>query len=177
MSSTRPSASVRDEDVQRTHLLRFSASPHTNNEAVSKIQGSKQWIPFVAGGAGGVTAALLTAPLDVLRTRLQSEYYRRPALFSFSHFSTSSGGGVAVRTLSPAQHIHETLRLLGAIYRTEGPRALFKGIGPLVAGLGPSSALKFWAYGGAKRGLEGLGVKDGWLHAASAAVAGGVRRG
>lgn len=122
--------------------------------------------------AGGVTAALLTAPLDVIRTRLQSEFYRRPALSSFSYFSTS-GGSVAIRTLSPTQHIHETLRLLGAIYRIEGPRALFKGVGPLVAGLGPSSALKFWTYGGAKRGLEGLGVQ-GWLHATSAAVAGGV---
>jgi hypothetical protein len=50
MGSTRPSASVRDEDVQRTHLLRFPALPNTNNEAASKIQGSKQWVPLVAGG-------------------------------------------------------------------------------------------------------------------------------
>ena len=76
--------------------------------------------------------------------------------------------------LSPTQHIRETLRLLEAIYRVEGGRALFKGVGPLVAGLGPSSALKFWTYGGMKCGLEGLGLQGGWLHAISAAMAGGV---
>ncbi|KFY83295.1 hypothetical protein V500_10105 [Pseudogymnoascus sp. VKM F-4518 (FW-2643)] len=83
MAGTRPPASVRAEDVQRTHLLHLSASPRTNHEATSTLQGSKQWVPFVAGGAGGVTAALLTAPLDVLRTRLQSEFYRRPASITY----------------------------------------------------------------------------------------------
>ncbi|KFZ07183.1 hypothetical protein V501_06695 [Pseudogymnoascus sp. VKM F-4519 (FW-2642)] len=179
MGSTRPSASVRAEDVQRTHLLHFPALPHTNNEIAPKIQGSKQWVPLVAGGAGGVTAALLTAPLDVLRTRLQSELYHRPILPTFSYFSHSysqSGSGLAARTRSPTTHIHETLSLLLAIHRLEGPRALFKGVIPLIAGLGPSSALKFWTYNSVKRGLEGRGVQGAWLHAVSAAVAGGVWR-
>ncbi|OBT92960.1 hypothetical protein VE01_08628 [Pseudogymnoascus verrucosus] len=176
MSSTRPPASVRAEDVQRTHLVQFPPLPHTNSKTASKVQGSKQWVPLVAGGAGGVTAALLTAPLDVLRTRLQSEFYRRPALPPFSYFSpsTSSGRGIASRTLSPTTHIRETLRLLLAIHRLEGPRALFKGVLPLIAGLGPSSALKFWTYNSVKRGLENHGVQGAWLHAISAAVAGGV---
>ncbi|OBT75565.1 hypothetical protein VF21_05849 [Pseudogymnoascus sp. 05NY08] len=152
MGSTRPSSSVRVEDVQRTHLLQFPALPHTNNKTASKIQGSKQWVPLVAGGAGGVTAALLTAPLDVLRTRLQSEFYRRPALPTFSYFSPSSSGSViAGRAFSPTHHIRETLGLLRAIHRIEGPRALFKGVHPLIAGLGPSSALKFWTYNSVKR--------------------------
>ncbi|OBT44530.1 hypothetical protein VE00_04915 [Pseudogymnoascus sp. WSF 3629] len=175
MGSTRPSASVRDEDVQRTHLLRFPALPNTNNEAASKIQGSKQWVPLVAGGAGGVIAALLTAPLDVLRTRLQSEFYRRPSLSTFSYFSpSSSGGGISARTLSPTHHIRETIHLLQAIHHLEGPRALFKGVIPLIAGLGPSSALKFWTYNSIKLVLEQHGVQGGWLHAISAAVGGGV---
>ncbi|ELR04922.1 hypothetical protein VC83_02810 [Pseudogymnoascus destructans] len=161
MGSTRPSPSG-----QRTHLLQFPALPRTNNETVSKIQGSKQWVPLVAGGAGGVTSAILTAPLDVLRTRLQSEFYRRPAF--------SGGSGLPARSLSPTRHTHETLRLLRDIHRLEGPRALFKGAIPLIAGLGPSSALKFWTYNSAKRGLERRGVQGGWLHAISAAVAGGV---
>ena len=49
MAGTRPPASGRAEDVQRTHL-HLSASPRTNHEATSTIQGSKQWVPFVAGG-------------------------------------------------------------------------------------------------------------------------------
>ncbi|KFZ04534.1 hypothetical protein V502_10078, partial [Pseudogymnoascus sp. VKM F-4520 (FW-2644)] len=147
MAGTRPPASVRAEDVQRTHLLRLSAPTRNNIDNASTLQGSKQWV-----SAGGVTAALLTAPLDVLRTRLQSEFYRRPTP-STVYFSTP--GVPAPRTISPARHIRETLQLLGSIHRTEGPRALFRGLGPLVACLGPSSALKFWTYRGVKRSLEG----------------------
>lgn len=50
MGSTRPSTSVRDEDVERTHLLQFPALALTNNGTAPKIQGSKQWVPLVAGG-------------------------------------------------------------------------------------------------------------------------------
>lgn len=81
---------------------------------------------------------------------------------------------ISPRTLNPAHHIRSTLHLLTTIHHLEGSRALFKGLIPLTAGLGPSSALKFWTYGFTKRGLEGLGVQGGWLHGMSAAVAGGT---
>ena len=37
---------------------------------------SKTWVPFLAGAVGGMSGAVLTAPLDVLKTRLQSDFYR-----------------------------------------------------------------------------------------------------
>ncbi|KFX90381.1 hypothetical protein V490_06483, partial [Pseudogymnoascus sp. VKM F-3557] len=176
MSNTRPSTSAHARDIQRTQIIRLSALPCINDEAISKPQESKKWISLVAGGAGGVTAALLTAPLDVLRTRLQSEFYLPPTSSAFhSYFSPPSTSILAApRTLSPIHHIRATIQLLVSIHRLEGARALFKGVGPLVAGLGPSSALKFWTYGAVKGGLEKRGVQGGWLHGVSAAVAGGV---
>ncbi|KFY06303.1 hypothetical protein V491_08720, partial [Pseudogymnoascus sp. VKM F-3775] len=108
MSNTSPTASARPEAVDGTQILRFSTST---------LQGSKQWVPLVAGGAGGVTAAILTAPLDVLRTRLQSEFYRHPAPSSFSYFSPSSSSiTVSPHTLNPARHIRSTLNLLTTIH-------------------------------------------------------------
>lgn len=43
------------------------------------------------------------------------------------------------------------------IIHTEGPRALFKGLGPNLVGVAPSRAIYFGTYAQSKRGLNNLG--------------------
>ncbi|XP_055340144.1 solute carrier family 25 member 36-A-like isoform X2 [Paramacrobiotus metropolitanus] len=105
-------------------------------------------VHLVAGGAGGTAGAIVTCPLEVVKTRLQSSV----ATFQFQNHSTAD--------VSVAHHPSRTLRSFFAnmtIYRclryileTEGVRGLFKGLGPTVVGVAPSRAIYFSAYSASK---------------------------
>lgn len=97
-----------------------------------------------------MTAAIVTNPLDVLKTRLQSDFYQ----------SQLSASRVArnvppLHTLSiprsAALHVRETFQILFAVPRVEGWRALFKGLGPALIGVVPARAISFYTYGNGKR--------------------------
>ena len=116
----------------------------------ASIKERRPWAHFVAGGAGGMTAATLTSPLDVLKTRLQSTFYQ----------SELAARRTAKGIPPPSQmsllragwlHISETGAILAAIPKVEGWRALFKGLGPNLIGVVPARAINFWAYGNGKR--------------------------
>lgn len=82
--------------------------------------GTDLCVHFVGGGLAGVTAASMTYPLDLMRTRLAAQtnviYYR--------------GIWHALQT----------------ICRDEGPMGLYKGLGPTLLGVGPSIAISFSVY-------------------------------
>ena len=78
------------------------------------------WIAFISGAISGTSAALVTSPFDVLKTR-------RQALIMTSS-STYEG--------SPS-----TFRLLVRIFRTEGPSAFFAGIIPRIAKIAPACGI------------------------------------
>ncbi|KAJ5899873.1 Mitochondrial carrier protein RIM2 [Penicillium taxi] len=112
----------------------------------------------------GFATAIVTSPLDVLRTRLQSDFYQ-PVARSSSAASTSI----------PPHSNHKTLRIIGNIYKAEGWRAFFRGLGPSLAGVVPATAIKFYVYGNAKRiGAHVLGYGDDsvLIHAQAAITAG-----
>jgi solute carrier family 25 protein 33/36 len=150
------------------------------------------WADFVAGGyrmtqslillcvytdsissAGGMTAAIPTSPLDVVRTRLQSDFYQ-------THLVTAGlRNSAAFRPLpflsSSILHFRETFQLLSSIYRVEGWRTLFKGLGPNLVGVVPSSAIKFYAYSNSKRVISQElfgGQETALVHLLAAATAG-----
>lgn len=114
-----------------------------------------------------MATATATSPLDVLRTRLQTDFYR-------THRSSGlASSSVNLNTL--LHHIRDDLQILSSIRQTESWRGLFRGLGPSLTGVVPASAVKFWTYGNCKRLLcEMMGWKPDAVivHAISASNAG-----
>ncbi|KAF2751997.1 calcium-binding mitochondrial carrier protein Aralar2 [Sporormia fimetaria CBS 119925] len=135
---------------------------------------AKSWAHFVAGGLGGMASATLTAPLDVLKTRLQSTYYQQHLVAV-----RAARGLPPIETMTLARssllHIRETGEILFQVPKVEGWRALFKGLGPNLIGVVPARAINFYAYGNGKR-IIGNKFNDGkeapWVHLSAAAIAG-----
>ncbi|KAL4890794.1 mitochondrial carrier domain-containing protein [Aspergillus ambiguus] len=132
------------------------------------------WSHLIAGAAGGMVTAVLTSPLDVLRTRLQTDYYQTQG--SKSHSTPSAKPQIRPSFYrSSLLHFRETFDILFSIHRVEGWRGLFKGLGPSLTGVVPASAVKFYTYGNCKRlfpELIGCEKDSTIVHALSAACAG-----
>ncbi|OOO07841.1 hypothetical protein OAory_01043410 [Aspergillus oryzae] len=158
-------------DVARESL----ASPLPTDALQTKpnVSSLGSWSHLIAGAAGGMVTAVLTSPLDVLRTRLQTDYYQSQAAKSRPVPTQPHLRPSFYRT--SLLHFRDTFEILFSIHRVEGWRGLFKGLGPSLTGVVPASAVKFYTYGNCKRLLpEIIGCeKDSSLvHALSAACAG-----
>ncbi|KAF3397011.1 hypothetical protein DPV78_008092 [Talaromyces pinophilus] len=133
---------------------------------------------FIAGGIGGMTAATLTSPLDVLKTRLQSDFYQTQLQALRASHPVRPAPLVISLPRSALVHFKETFQILHSIYSHEGPRALFKGLGPNLVGVVPARAINFYVYGNGKRILSNyFGYHDSmttpWnIHLGAAAIAG-----
>ena len=121
-----------------------------------------------------MTAAAVTAPLDVLKTRLQSDFYQAQIR------AQREAQGQMLGRLNPARaalyHLNDTLQILGLVYKNEGWRALFKGLGPTLVGVVPARSINFYVYGNGKRLISehlNNGAEAPWVHL-TAGVAAGV---
>ncbi|KAI9830484.1 MAG: hypothetical protein M1826_004721 [Phylliscum demangeonii] len=121
-----------------------------------------------------MTAAFVTSPLDVLKTRLQSDYYQAQLQASRAARRTPPPSALSVpRTI--VLHLRETFQILFSIHRVEGWRALFKGLGPNLTGVVPARAINFYTYGNGKRVISNTfnhGHEAVWVHLCAAATAG-----
>lgn len=127
-------------------------------------------VHFVAGAVAGLTAALVTSPLDVIKTRLQSDYY----VNRIHPRATAVPRSVIGKGL---HHFADTFRMMGEISRTEGTRALFRGLGPNLLGIVPARSINFFCYGTGKRVLSDAfcdGKENAMVHLSAAAFAGVV---
>ncbi|KAN0068515.1 Mitochondrial carrier domain containing protein [Elaphomyces granulatus] len=129
----------------------------SGSEEATVSQGSskpkeKPLAHFIAGGIGGMTSATLTSPLDVLKTRLQSDFYRSQLqALRKAHAPPRPISPLLALPRSAVLHLTETLQILRSIYVHEGWRALFKGLGPNLVGVVPARAINFSVYGNGKR--------------------------
>lgn len=124
------------------------------------------WLHFFAGGAGGMAGALFTSPLDVVKTRLQSDLFQQKRLAQ-----ARSKGPVS----AAIRHVAETFSIIHTVYKTEGPRSLFKGLGPNLVGVIPARSINFFTYGLGKDFISrhyNNGKEESWVHLAAAANAG-----
>uniref|UniRef100_A0A667HWW2 Solute carrier family 25 member 36 n=1 Tax=Lynx canadensis TaxID=61383 RepID=A0A667HWW2_LYNCA len=87
-------------------------------------------VHLFAGGCGGTVGAILTCPLEVVKTRLQSSSVT--LYISEVQLNTMAGASVN-RVVSPGP-----LHCLKVILEKEGPRSLFRGLGPNLVGVAPS---------------------------------------
>ncbi|XP_068173871.1 solute carrier family 25 member 36-A-like isoform X1 [Antennarius striatus] len=122
-------------------------------------------VHLFAGGCGGTVGAILTCPLEVLKTRLQSSTIT--LYVSGVHLSAVNGASVA--RVAPPGPLH----CLKLILEKEGPRSLFRGLGPNLVGVAPSRAIYFAVYSTSKEKLNGVLEPDSkQVHIASAGMAG-----
>ncbi|KAG9343150.1 hypothetical protein JZ751_014123 [Albula glossodonta] len=121
-------------------------------------------VHLFAGGCGGTVGAILTCPLEVVKTRLQSS----SVTLYISEVQLSTVNGASVARVSPGP-----LHCLKLILEKEGPRSLFRGLGPNLVGVAPSRAIYFAAYSTAKEKLNNVFEPDSTqVHMVSAGMAG-----
>ena len=121
-----------------------------------------------------MTSATLTSPLDVLKTRLQSDFYQSQITASRYARGIPPPSSLSLPR-SALLHFRETFQILFSIHRVEGWRALFKGLGPNLTGVVPARAINFYAYGNGKRLISqnfNHGQEAAWVHLCAAANAG-----
>ena len=97
----------------------YWASYETWKKTFKKRGHEGAWVAFISGAISGTSAALITSPFDVLKTR------RQALIMSQSTQKVSSS----------------TFPLLLRIFRTEGPSAFFAGIIPRIAKIAPACGI------------------------------------
>ncbi|XP_019744452.1 solute carrier family 25 member 36-A-like [Hippocampus comes] len=122
-------------------------------------------VHLFAGGCGGTVGAILTCPLEVVKTRLQSS----SVTLYISEVQLSTVNGASLARVTPPGPLH----CLKLIFEREGLRSLFRGLGPNLVGVAPSRAIYFAAYSTAKEKLNGVLEADSTqVHMVSAGMAG-----
>lgn len=115
-----------------------------------------RWVHFIGGGTGGCMGALITCPLEVIKTQNQALYNRK--LISMGLKAGQTPGLIST---------------LSAIVSLEGIRGLWKGLGPNLVGVFPSRAIYFGTYNATKSNLLSSGYPESsFVHLISAMAAG-----
>ncbi|XP_028368927.2 solute carrier family 25 member 33 isoform X1 [Phyllostomus discolor] len=133
------------------------ASGGTGAAMATGTQQENTLLHLFAGGCGGTVGAIFTCPLEVIKTRLQSSRLAlRTVYYPQVHLGTISGAGV----VRPTSVTPGLLQVLKSILEKEGPKSLFRGLGPNLVGVAPSRAVYFACYSKAKEQFNGVFVPN-----------------
>lgn len=116
-------------------------------------------LDLVSGSIAGGTAVLCTYPLDLVRTKLAYQVIESPKL-KFTGLSSSD------------QVYHGIRDCMTKIYKNNGIRGLYRGVGPSLYGIFPYSGLKFYFYEAMKAHVPEEHKKDIVVKLACGSVAG-----
>ncbi|RPA81789.1 mitochondrial carrier [Ascobolus immersus RN42] len=119
------------------------------------------WTHLIAGGVSGMVASTVTYPLDVIKTRMQSDVFE-------TSFRNRHGTRISSRFL-------ESWFVLRRIYGSEGVRPLFSGLLPTLCGAIPARAINFYVYANSKMILKESffnGAENSYVHLLAAVNAG-----
>ncbi|KAL5612351.1 hypothetical protein BROUX41_000117 [Berkeleyomyces rouxiae] len=105
---------------------------------------------FIAGGVGGASATIATYPLDLLRTRFAMQGNQRVYL--------------------------SLMRACSDIYRDEGTRGFFRGLGPTLLQSVPQMGIFFASYETIRQGLAVMKLPWGSDDATAGSLAGAVSK-
>jgi solute carrier family 25 folate transporter 32 len=133
----------------------FASSPSASQQFAKSHSGfSRQYVPItklesfcmgrsdstfnaLAGAAGGFTSGVVTCPLDVIKTKLQAQGGFRAQQANTSKTPTN----IVYRGMLGTAKI---------IWREEGIRGMYRGLGPIILGYLPTWAVWFTVYGKSK---------------------------
>jgi solute carrier family 25 folate transporter 32 len=90
----------------------------------------------LAGAIGGFASGVVSCPLDVIKTKLQAQGGFR------AQVAHSNNGGAAV--------YNGMLGTARVIWKEEGIRGMYRGLGPIILGYLPTWAVWFTVYGKSK---------------------------
>lgn len=119
------------------------------------------WVHAAGGGLGSLAGAVLTSPLEVVKTRLQAQFHKTTLQ------KTSNTSFFRI-------HTFDSLRVL---FLEEGLRGLYRGLGAHITGVVPSRAIQLLVYGNTKAYLEknfSTHKYAGFIPAVSSGFAGAV---
>jgi solute carrier family 25 (mitochondrial folate transporter), member 32 len=119
-----PSSFARDRNAPPTVMERF---------AMGRSDSS---FNAIAGAVGGFASGIVSCPLDVIKTKLQAQGGFRAQAGP----SNTSGSVVYKGMLGTAR----------VIWRDEGLRGMYRGLGPIILGYLPTWAVWFTVYGRSK---------------------------
>lgn len=121
----------------------------------------EQWVAYaapgqlhaVSGAAGGFASGVVTCPLDVIKVRLQSQGSLVPVRLGPLRLNPLRAAKISRSDQGLYKGFLHTVRL---IWREEGIRGMYRGMGPLLMGYLPTWGIYFTVYQQSKTRLPQL---------------------